>query len=122
MNDGSMRPELVRDDAVTNALRELYAAPAGDAYWTALEARVLSALDAEESVFSLSDRWLRRGLVAAAVIVLIAGALVWRAQTAAERSMAFEGATEIEGLGTALAQRDPVSAEQATLRKLTGHQ
>jgi len=36
--------------------------------------------------------------------------------------MAYENVIEVEGLGSALAQREPLSQEQATLRKLTGHQ
>ena len=60
--------------------------------------------------------------VAAAAMLVVAGALFVRAQTRLDRSMAYENAVEVEGLESALAQREPLSQEQATLRKLTGHQ
>lgn len=122
MNDGMKGPELVRDDALTTALRELYAPPMGEAYWTALEGRIVAALDGEEPLYGLPERWLRRGLVAAAAALLIAGAVLWRTQAATNRTMAYENVQEVEGLGSALAQREPISADQATLRKLTGQQ
>lgn len=122
MNDGLNGPELVRDDTLTTTLRELYAAPVGEAYWTALEGRIVAALDGDEPVYGLPERWLRRGLLAAAVAVLIAGAVLWRTQAATNRTMAYENVQGVEGLGSALAQREPISAEQARLRKLTGQQ
>lgn len=125
MNEDNRDPEgvhLVRDDAVTRALRELYAPPASDAYWSALEQRIVGALDAADSWWTVSDRWLRTGLVAAAAAVVIATGLFLRAQAQLDRSMAYETVIEVEGLESALAQREPLSQEQATLRKLTGHQ
>lgn len=115
-------PRLVRDDALTQALRSIYAPPSGEAYWTMLERRIMTGLDAEEAWYTVPDRWLRTGLVAAAAILVVAGALFVRAQTRLDRSMAYENAVEVEGLASALAQREPLSQEQATLRKLTGHQ
>ena len=126
MNDNDDRdPEgvrLVRDDALTQALRTIYAAPQGEAYWTTLEHRIIGALDAEDAWWTVPDRWLRAGLVAAAAVLVIAGGLFLRAQAQLDRTMAYENVVEVEGLGSALAQREPLSQEQATLRKLTGHQ
>ena len=125
MNEDNRGPEgvrVVRDDAVTKALREIYAPPAGDAYWAALEQRIVSALDTADTWWTVSDRWLRTGLVAAAAAVVIAAGLVLRAQAQRDRTMAYENVIEVEGLESALAQREPLSQEQATLRKLTGHQ
>lgn len=122
MNDEKRGPELVRDDALTAELRALYAAPSDDAYWTTLEHRIMAALDTEESWYTVSERWLRAGLVAAAAVVLIAGGLFLRAQLRMERSMAYENVVEVEGLNSALAQREPLSDAQVTLRRLTGHQ
>ena len=113
---------LVRDDALTQALRAIYAPPTGDAYWTTFEQRIMTGLDAEEAWYTVPDRWLRTGLVAAAAILVLAGGLFLRAQAQLERTMAYENAVEVEGLESALAQREPLSQEQATLRKLTGHQ
>jgi len=127
MNDNERHgPELVRDgaadDALTLALRAIYAPPVGDAYWTTLEHRIIGALDADEAWYTVPDRWLRVGLVAAAATLIVAGALFLREQARLDRTMAYENVVEVEGLGSALAQREPLSQEQATLRKLTGHQ
>jgi hypothetical protein len=122
VNNDMRGPELVRDDALTTELRALYAAPSDEAYWTTLEHRVMAALDEEESWYTVSERWLRAGLVAAAAIVLVAGGLFLRAQLRMERTMAYENVVEVEGLNSALAQREPLSDAQVTLRRLTGHQ
>jgi len=122
MNDGNRGPELVRDDALTQALRAIYAPPSGDSYWTTLEQRIMTGLDAEEAWYTVPDRWLRAGLVAAAAILVVAGGLFVRAQARIDRTMAYDNVVEVEGLESALAQREPLSQEQATLRKLTGHQ
>jgi len=125
MTDGNRGPEgvgLVRDDALTQALRTIYAPPVGDAYWATLEQRIMTGLDAEDAWYTVSDRWLRTGLVAAAAILVVAGGLLLRAQAQMARTMAYENVVEVEGLESALAQREPLSKEQATLRKLTGHQ
>jgi hypothetical protein len=122
MNGEQRGPELVRDDALTQALRGIYAPPSGDAYWTRLEQRIMTALDTEEAWYTVPDRWLRAGLVAAAAILVVAGGLFLRAQARLDRTMAYENVIEVEGIESALAQREPISQEQATLRKLTGHQ
>lgn len=125
MSNEQQGPEgvrLVRDDTLTQALRAIYAPPSGDAYWMTLEQRIMTGLDAEEAWYTVSDHWLRTGLVAAAAMLVVAGALFVRAQTRLDRRMAYENAVEVEGLESALAQREPLSQEQATLRKLTGHQ
>ena len=121
-NRGSEGVRLVRDDALTQALRAMYARPASDAYWTMLEQRIMLGLDSEDAWYEVSDRWLRTGLVAAAAILVLAGGLFVRAQARLDRSMAYENVVEVEGIESALAQREPLSQEQATLRKLTGHQ
>ena len=113
---------LVRDDALTTALRAIYASPAGEAYWTTLEQRIMGAIDTDEAWYTVPDGWLRAGLVAAAAVLVVAGGLFLRAQVRLDRTMAYENVVEVEGLESALAQREPLSQEQATLRKLTGHQ
>ncbi len=63
------------DAELTNALRALYAAPADESYWDALEARILAhvARGREEMVWwsELVDM-ARPGLVAAAAVILAA--------------------------------------------------
>lgn len=122
MTDEHRGPEVVRDDALTTALRAIYRLPAGEAYWAGLERRVMQHIDENEAWWTVSDRWMRVGLAAAAAALVIAGTLFLREQTRLNRTMAYETIVEVEGLESALAQREPISQEQATLRKLTGHQ
>lgn len=60
---------------LTNALRALYAAPAEESYWDALEARILARIargnDGSEWWSELADM-VRPGLVAAAALILAA--------------------------------------------------
>lgn len=70
------------DDEVARGLRALYAAPADEAYWRSLEARILSRLT--ETVtpaigwWDELDRWMRPALVAAALVLLATGVAVLR--------------------------------------------
>jgi len=68
---------------VVRELRALYAAPAGDAYWNELEARVMSRVaDVELGWWTELDRWARPALAAAAVLLLAAGVAMFRARQA----------------------------------------
>jgi hypothetical protein len=122
MSDEHRDLEVVRDDALTTALRAIYRLPTGEAYWAALEGRVMRRIDDDDAWWTVSDRWLRAGLAAAAAVLVIAGTMYLRARSQSDRIMAYEAIVEVEGLESALAQREPLSREQATLRKLTGHQ
>src|SRR5689334_182517 len=69
------------DDELTGALRGLYAAPAGHAYWNELEARVMARVaEVELGWWTELDRWLKPALVAAAVLVVTAGVAMFNAQ------------------------------------------
>jgi hypothetical protein len=68
------------DVSVTRGLRALYAAPALDGYWNELESRIMARVaDVELSWWSELDRWVRPALAAAAVLLLAAGAAMFRA-------------------------------------------
>jgi len=68
------------DDEVVRGLRSLYAAPAGDAYWNELEARIMARVaDVELGWWTELDRWVRPALVAAAALLLAAGVAMFRA-------------------------------------------
>jgi hypothetical protein len=117
-------PELVRDDDLTRELAAIYAAPQEAAYWSALERRILSRVRAGEGAdewWSVPDRWLRLGLVAAGIAVIVAGSLLIRMQTQASRMASYE--TAIDSAATdafEVAQRGRMTEEQATLRLLIG--
>ena len=68
---------------VVRGLRSLYAAPAGDAYWNELEARIMARVaDVELGWWTELDRWVRPALAAAAVLLLAAGIAMFRAHQA----------------------------------------
>ena len=69
------------DDEVTRGLRQVYAAPAGDSYWRALEARILSRLTTAPSIgwWDELDHWMRPALAAAAVVLIASGVAMFRA-------------------------------------------
>jgi len=68
------------DAEITRGLRALYAAPAGDGYWNELESRIMARVaDVELGWWTELDRWARPALAAAAVLLLAAGAAMFRA-------------------------------------------
>jgi hypothetical protein len=78
------------DDELTRGLRGLYAAPAGHAYWNELESRIMSRVgEVELGWWTELDRWVRPALAAAAVLLLAAGAAMFRARQA-ENEIAVE--------------------------------
>ena len=78
------------DDELTGALRGLYAAPAGHAYWNELESRVMARVaEVELGWWTELDRWLRPALVAAALLVVTAGVAMFHAQKT-ETESAYE--------------------------------
>ena len=67
------------DDDITKALRDVYAPPAGDAYWDELESRILSYVRARGKTvipvnwWSDLAAWAGPGLAAAALLFVAAG-------------------------------------------------
>jgi hypothetical protein len=71
------------DDEVVRGLRSLYMAPGDAAYWNELEARIMARVsDVELEWWTELDRWVRPALAAAAVLLLAAGAAMFRAHQA----------------------------------------
>ena len=116
-------PELVRDDDLTRELRAIYAAPADPAWWAGLEYRINARIDAAVAAdewWTVPDRWLRVGLIAAGFAVIVAGALIMRAQTQVTR-MAYETVVDPATIDILeVAERGKLTEQQATLRVLTG--
>src|SRR5262249_52897471 len=68
------------DVDIARGLRALYAAPAGDGYWNELESRIMARVaDVELGWWTELERWVRPALAAAAVLLLAAGAAMFRA-------------------------------------------
>jgi anti-sigma-K factor RskA len=77
-----------RDDEMTRALRGMYAPPGGEAFWEALERRILARVASSED-----DQWWRqvahwrRGLAIAGAAAIVVTALAAR-HSSQERSLA----------------------------------
>src|SRR5437868_9962803 len=68
------------DERIAGGLRALYAAPSGDSYWNELESRIMARVaDVELGWWNELDRWVRPAMAAAAVLLLAAGAAMFRA-------------------------------------------
>jgi hypothetical protein len=103
------------DDEVTRGLREFHAAPDGESYWAGLEARIMARISmADPTWWAELGRWARPALVAAAMLIIGAGLLVFRTRDAATQ-VAYEDV---------LAAPTPISvagtARPAALRDLHG--
>ena len=96
-----MRLEDEGDAKITEMLREVYAPPAGGAYWDALEVRIMSYVKAHrDGVVTIpvnwwSDlaSWAGPGLAAAALLFVAAG-LVWSRQKNEELGTTYDAVTE----------------------------
>ena len=108
------------DDEVTRALRQVYAAPAGDSYWHALEARILTRLTTAPSIgwWDELDHWMRPALAAAAVVLIASGVAMFRAYQV-EQDTTYEAMLTPTSLPVETAVR-PVLQEkrEATFRYL----
>jgi hypothetical protein len=110
------------NDVVTRTLRELFAAPADDAYWRGLEARIMARARASTTpAIGWWDElhvWARPALVAAAVVLLAVGVAFMRGRQMAKES-AYAAVFTPTALPVETAMR-PVLEEprEATLRYL----
>src|SRR5688572_27890417 len=89
-------PALVRDDELTNELRAIVAPPGAAGYWDALEARIMARIERGQEDgrwWALSERMYRLGMMAAGLILIVAGS-VWLRARAVETRMAYETVIE----------------------------
>lgn len=110
------------DDERVPGLRELYAAPADDAYWRGLEARILSRLTSRAATgmgwWDELDRWMRPALVAAAVVLLASGVAMIRAYQV-QQDVAYEAMLTPTTLPVETAVRPVLQGQrEATFRYL----
>lgn len=108
---------------LARALRELLAPPGGDAYWSSLEARILARVAHEraspdEGWWAELARWMRPALVAAAALLLCAGAAMLHSRRL-ERREAYESLLAATPVPVEAALRPSMQNERdATLRFL----
>lgn len=124
MTDEMRGPALVRDDDLTNELRALVAPPSDPGYWDTLEARIMARIERgqdEGRWWAVSERIYRLGMMAAGLILIVAGT-VWLRSRAVETRMAYESVIETPGMDQPVfARRNPLDDRRATLRAATGH-
>jgi hypothetical protein len=121
------------DPKVIGGIRSVYAAPAGDAYWTTLESRVMKRIRAagngrgDSSWWTVLAHWSSPGLAAAALMLVVAGGLWWRLDRA-ESTGTYEGFTQtmvadaMPGAAQLLdIPRDGSSRREATLTYVLSH-
>ena len=129
-----LRLEDEGDAKITEMLREVYAPPAGGAYWDALETRIMSYIRAHQEAVAIpvnwwSDlaSWAGPGLAAAALLFVAAG-LMWSRQKNEEMDTTYEAVTEslasdvLPGaVQVVTAPRDGSSQREATFRYVLSH-
>jgi hypothetical protein len=118
MSDMRLFPD---DDEIVRGLRALYAAPAGEAYWSELQARVMARVaDVELGWWTELDRWARPALAAAAVLLIAAGVAMFRAHQS-EADIAAESMLSSPAVPVSTAIRPAYQDDQgARLRFLFG--
>jgi len=121
------------DAKITEMLREVYAPPAGGAYWDALEARIMSYIKEHQAItipvnwWSDLASWAGPGLAAAALLFVAAG-LMWSRQKNEEMGTTYEAVTEslasdvLPGaIQVVTAPHDGSSQREATFRYVLSH-
>jgi hypothetical protein len=121
------------DAKITEMLREVYAPPAGGAYWDALEARIMSYIKEHQAIsipvnwWSDLASWAGPGLAAAALLFVAAG-LMWSRQKNQEMGTTYEAVTEslasdvLPGaVQVVTAPHDGSSQREATFRYVLSH-
>ena len=115
-------PELVRDDDLTRELRSIYAAPSDASWWAGLEQRINARIDAgiiADEWWTVPERWMRVGLVAAGLAVIVASAMIVRSQVQVTR-MAYQTVVDPASSDLLEVARGTMTEQQARLRVLTG--
>lgn len=117
-------------EPVLEAGRELYAPPAGEAYWASLEARIMARVAdaASGRWWVVVGSWARSSLAiaAAALVAAVVGALLLHARNQEIRT-AYESATQqtmadsIAIPSGALSERDGPDTRSATFRDVISH-
>lgn len=130
MTDNETRLDEPLPEDVIAVARDIYAAPSGDAYWSALETRIMARISDSVSGrwWMVVGGWARGGLVAAAAVVVatVVGALLIQAHNQDVRT-AYEAATQpsitdqLTVPAGALSERDGPDTRGATFRDVISH-
>lgn len=124
-DDRDMPERDMRDEEITTALREMYASPAEDSYWTTLERRIMQAVSVERprEWWSHFPGWVRLGLTAAAAAVMVAALASWHTRDSQQRMAADRliGPASEMPLLTESDRGERNKEREATLRYLITH-
>ena len=124
MADNELEFTTEADPRVTSALRAHYAAPRDEAYWSELQAGVMSriAASARTSWLQIAAGWARPGLAAAAA-VLIAAAALFQANVGEPEQVTFASMTQTEPSQPEFiyTELDAASQREETLRLVVSH-
>jgi adenine/guanine phosphoribosyltransferase-like PRPP-binding protein len=130
MTDNQIRLDEPLPEDVIAATRDIYAPPAGGAYWSALETRIMARISDSTAGrwWMVVGGWARSGLVAAAAVIVatVVGALLVQAHNQEVRT-AYESATQPSITETltvpegALSERDGPDTRDATFRDVISH-
>ena len=112
-----------RDQEVETALRQVYAAPREESYWASLERRIMTRIQSEAARewWSYFPSWVRVGLAAAAVALLVAGFTAWRTRETQEHlayRQLLDAPVELPLLSEKLRDQPNAKTREATLRYL----
>jgi len=110
------------DEDVTRAIRALYVAPVGDAYWNDLEARIMGRIvEVDLGWWAELDRWARPALVAAAVLMIAAGVAMFRARQL-DTQTAYQSILTPSPVPVETVIRPTLEGDrEASLRDVVGH-
>ena len=111
------------DERVVEALRARVAPPDHPGYWDTLESRILARIAADTGPWwQAFGGWVRAGLVAAGVAVLVAGAAAWQTR-ASEARVAYGAVIDQSPATAAVAEESPRARtdREATIRYLMAH-
>lgn len=113
------------DEEAQTALRAIYAPPADESYWAAMERRILAAVSVEtpREWWSYFPGWVRIGMSVAAGAFIVASVAAWQTREAQEQVAAqrlFDVPDELSILTEAAADSS-AGSRAATLRYLITH-
>lgn len=130
MDDNHTKLDEPLPEKVTVAIGDMYAPPGGDAYWNALQSRIMAGIadSAAGRWWMVVGGWARSGLVAAAAIIVatVVSALLMHARDQEMRT-AYESASQPSITQTltiptgALSERDGPDSRGATFRDVISH-
>jgi adenine/guanine phosphoribosyltransferase-like PRPP-binding protein len=130
MGDNQIRLDEPLPEGVIVVVRDMYAPPQGDAYWSALEARIMASIadSAAGRWWMVVGGWARGGLAVAAAIIVatVVSALLTQARNQEMRT-AYESASQPSITQTmsvptgALSERDGPDSRGATFRDVISH-